>query len=340
MRPRAWLATLSTAAALWVGAGQLIGCGSVESVEDAGSPGHGGSGQSGGNSGGGTGGSVAGRGGTSGDAGTGGGIVSGRGGSDSGMAGTGGGGISTGGRGGTADGRGGTTGMAGTGGGAAAGRGGTTGMAGTGGATGGRGGTTGMAGAMAGTTGSGGSLLGLGGLTGLGGLLGQAGNGGRGGTTGSAGTGGAPTTCARGMCPALMISDLQAIDDSKAPGFDAPGFRCKSLTICPPNGSCIYYSTMSMFGSLQSAEDTYSDGAAFATPAAVKVYIDGGAASQCNNPSITFTGDESLTLTFDGGKKVPVYLPAFMGTTLTLYVASDGSTYRDAALTMVARLRP
>ena len=35
-----------------------------------------------------------------------------------------------------------------------------------------------------------------------------------------------------------------------------------------------------------------------------------------------------------------VYLPAFMGNSLTLYIASDGSTFRDAALTMPARLRP
>ena len=95
-----------------------------------------------------------------------------------------------------------------------------------------------------------------------------------------------------------------------------------------------------MFGSLQSAEDTFTDGMEAATPTVVRMSIDGGAASQCGNPAITFTADEFLTLTAEGGKKVPVYLPAFMGVSLTLYIASDGSTYYDAAFTMPARLRP
>jgi len=58
--------------------------------------------------------------------------------------------------------------------------------------------------------------------------------------------------------------------------------------------------------------------------------------------AFTLTAMDTLTLLFDGSKKLQVYLPAFMGTTqtLTLYIASDGSTYYDAALTMVARLRP
>ena len=56
--------------------------------------------------------------------------------------------------------------------------------------------------------------------------------------------------------------------------------------------------------------------------------------------TVTFTADDFLTLTYDGGKKLAVYLPMFMGTSLTLYIASDGSTFTDAALTMPARLRP
>jgi len=175
--------------------------------------------------------------------------------------------------------------------------------------------------------------MGVAGITGLGGLTGQ---GGRGGTTG---TGGAPT-CQRGMCPALLIGDLESIDDSGAPGFDAAGFRCKSLTVCPNSSSCIYYAT-DMLGSLQSMDDSYNDGAE-STPAPVKLMIAGGAQSACTNMSFTLTAMDTLTLLFDGSKKLQVYLPAFMGTTqtLTLYIASDGSTYYDAALTMVARLRP
>jgi len=242
----------------------------------------------------------------------------------------------------------GAVGTAGAGGSAAGGRGGTdsggSGSSGAGaragtdgGSRGGAaGGSSGSAGSGAGGTGARGGNAGGGGSAGSGGAGSLAGRGG--GSAGTVGTGGA-AGCARGSCPALMITDLQAIDDSKAPGFDAPGFRCKSLTICPPIGSCIYYS-MTMFGSIQSGEDSYTDGAVTANPQAVKVYLDTGAASQCVNSSITFTADEYLTLTYDGGRKVPVYLPAFTGASLTLYVATDGSTYTDAALTQPARLRP
>jgi hypothetical protein len=233
------------------------------------------------------------------------------------------------------------------GGGSAGGSGGTSGAAGRGGSS-GTGGTTGTAGA-AGTAaggrggtdagGSGGAAAGgRGGSDGSG--RGGAAAGGRGGTIGgNAGTGGAPN-CARGGCPALMIRDLEAIDDSKAPGFDAAGFRCKSLTFCPTSGGCVYFQATSIFGSVQSKEDGFSDGVTLTTPAAVRMSIDGGADSSCNNPPITITADEFLTLTVDGGRKVPVYLPMFMGVSLTLYIASDGSTYYDAALTSPARLRP
>ena len=241
--------------------------------------------------------------------GTGGAVTGGCGGSDSGAAGAGG--------------RGGAITTSGTGGVATGGRGGTSGVGGS--ATAGNGGTTGTGGVATG---------GRGGTTGTGGVA----TGGRGGTTGTGGTGG--VTCARGACPALAIADLEAIDDSKAPGFDAPGFRCKSLTVCPPTGSCTYFSSTTVFGSLQSAEDSYTDGVKLTTPAAVHFVIDGGAASQCGNPAVTFTADEFITFTFDGGKKVSAYLPMFTGTSLSLYVATDGSTFTDAALTMPARLRP
>ena len=188
-------------------------------------------------------------------------------------------------------------------------------------ALGGRGGNNNVG--VAGTTGT----VGTGGV----------GLGGRGGTTGAAGTGGA-TICPAGGCPPLMIGDLQAIDDSGAPGFDAAMFRCMALTICQNSSSCIYFAT-DMLGSVQSADDVYNDGAEL-TPAAVKLSVSTGAASQCVNPSVTFKESEYVMLTFDGGKRLNVYLPMFMGNSLTLYIASDGSTFRDAALTMPARLRP
>ena len=332
MRIGVCAATLSTVSILVLGGSGLVGCGSVSTVEpDGGGSGGGGAGTSGrgGSGSGGTTGSGGSAGGTGagGAAGAGGSVVGGRGGTDAGGSGgsSGSGGSPAGGRGGTdASGRGGAA--AGGRGGGSAGSGGS-GNGGTGGvATGGRGGNAGSGGA--------GGIAGIGGNVSIGGRGGgTAGSGG-----GSAGTGGA-AGCARGACPALTITDLTAIDDSKAPGFDAATFRCKSLTICPVSGACAYFSTATIFGSLQSAEDAYSDGTAVG-PAAVRMSIAGGAMSQCNNPPITFTADEFLTLTVEGGKKVPVYLPAFTGVSLTLYIASDGSTYSDAALTQPARLRP
>jgi hypothetical protein len=353
MRTSALVVSLSAASMLVVGGFGLQGCGSVEpaGTGSAGSSGGDAAGAAGRGGGSGTWG-AAGTGGTTGTAGTGGSTV--------GTAGTGGGNVATAGTGGAAAGGrgGGSAGTTGIGGAQAGGRGGSEG-AGTGGRGGGGAGTTGGSGAAGGIGGAaaggrGGSSAGTAGTLGAAGTLGTVGAGGlapggRGGSAGTgggnagtgggnAGTGGGAATCQRGMCPALAIGDLEAIDDSKAPGFDAPGFRCKSLTICQNASSCIYFSA-DMLGSLQSADDVYNDGAELA-PGAVKLVIGGGAASQCNDPVIAFTADEFLTLTFDGGKKAPVYLPAFMGRSLTLYIASDGSTFTDAALTMPARLRP
>ena len=330
MRISVCAGTFSTASILFLCGLGVGACGNVTAVDHddgggsadgTGAAGRGGSTGTGGTTG------TAGASGTVGSAGVGGSAAGGRGGTDSGGRG----GSAAGARGGTdGSGRGGTaggsSGSAGSGAGGAGGRGGN---AGSGGGNAGSGGAGSLAGRGGGSAGTGGGAAGIGGAVSLGG---------RGGSAGTVGTGGA-AGCARGMCPALMITDLQAIDDSKAPGFDAPGFRCKSMTICPPIGSC-FYSSMTVFGSIQSGEDSYNDGAVTANPQAVKVYIDTGAASQCGNPAITFTADEYLQLTFDGGKKVPVYLPAFTGASLTLYVATDGSTYTDAALTQPARLRP
>jgi hypothetical protein len=313
MGMRWWFASTAVVSILLLG-----GCGSVTSAD-------GGTGGSAGTAGSGSSGSA----GTTGDAGRGGGGSGGRGGVD-GTAGTSGSAGVTG-----AGARGGTTGTGGagaigTGGVAAGGRGGTTGTAGTTGtggiANGGRGGAT------AGT--GGGATAGRGGTTGVGGTGGVA-IGGRGG--GNAGTGGGGvSSCPASGCPPLMISDLLAIDASGAPAFDATGFRCKSLTICPNSSSCLYFST-DMFGSLQSMDSVYTDGAEVAMSAPTKLRLDTGAASQCGNPSVTFTASDTITIQFDGGKKLVVLLPAFMGTSLTLYIATDGSTYYDAALTQPAR---
>ena len=78
-------------------------------------------------------------------------------------------------------------------------------------------------------------------------------------------------------------------------------FRCMALTIRQNSSSCIYFAN-DMLGSVQSADDVYNDGAEL-TPAAVKLSVSTGAASQCVNPSVTFTEGEYVTLTFDGGKR-------------------------------------
>ena len=52
---------------------------------------------------------------------------------------------------------------------------------------------------------------------------------------------------------------------------------------------------------------------------------------------MTFTANDTITIRFDAGKKLVVMLPAFMGTSLALYIATDGATYYDAALTQPAR---
>jgi len=247
-----------------------------------------------------------------------------------------------------AGGTGGAGGESGRGGGVG-GAGGGAGSAGGAGSDGARGGAAGTA--TAGSAGAGGrggaavggqggdvTTAGSGGVA-AGGHGGIVAAGGRGGAAGSGnpGTGGGPS-CQPGTCPPLAIGDLQAIDDSGAPGFDATGFRCKSLTVCQNASACLYYS-QDMLGSLQSAEDTYTDGVEVPA-AAVKLVFAAGAASQCADVPLSLTASDSITLQFDGGKKLAVYLPAFTGTSLTLYVASDGSTFRDAALTMAARLHP
>jgi hypothetical protein len=179
-----------------------------------------------------------------------------------------------------------------------------------------------------GGAGQGGAAAGAGG-----GAAAGAGGGAAGAATGGAG---GSFSCQRGACPALAIADLTDMDTAGVPGFNAVAFRCKALAICSVTGSCVYYSN-DQLGHAQSME-SFIDGAEIAA-APVKLYLQGGAASQCNNPEIQINAGDTLVLTFDG-KKLTVYLPTFNGKELTLYIASDGSTFYDAALAMTARLRP
>jgi hypothetical protein len=114
-----------------------------------------------------------------------------------------------------------------------------------------------------------------------------------------------------------------------------------AFVVCGVGMTCVYYmpppgQPPSNLGHRQSADPTYVDGttATPAVPAEIRVMI--GAQSMCMNPAVTFAAGNYVTLTFDAGKVQRVYLSAFTGTDLTLYVSQNGSTYRDAALTMFA----
>jgi hypothetical protein len=174
-------------------------------------------------------------------------------------------------------------------------------------------------------TGATGNVPGTGGGIGDGGSGGTA-TGGTGGTS-VGGTGGAPSTTP------LAIADVTDIDTVALSSFNI-GFRCKSLTLCTAAQSCIYY--QENLGFVQSV-DVYSDGVELTESAPVKVNIDVGSDSTCGNPSISIAAGHSITVTHDGGQTRAIYFPTFEGTRLTLYVASDGSTYYDAALTQLAQ---
>jgi hypothetical protein len=132
----------------------------------------------------------------------------------------------------------------------------------------------------------------------------------------------------------LRIADLEAIYAGNLTGFNSAGFRCKSLSVCGVNQGCIYYS--GFLGSVQSKDDPYSDGDELNEAQAVKIRIAGGAQSMCSSVEVAITQGETLKLTHDGQHSLLVYFPSFTGAELTLYVANDGSTYTDAALTKPA----
>lgn len=145
--------------------------------------------------------------------------------------------------------------------------------------------------------------------------------------------------CRGASCGALRISDLTSLVATGAPGFANAGFRCKSLSVCAATGQCFYSGGAATFGSVQSGEDTFSDGVTTSPASAARFLLDLGAASQCGDPAITFVAGEKIRVVHDGAS-VDVYLPAFTGKRLELFIAADGSTYYDAALTQTAKLKP
>lgn len=144
-----------------------------------------------------------------------------------------------------------------------------------------------------------------------------------------------------GPTESLRIADLLGIDASGMTGFNAAGFRCKSLAVCGTAQNCVYFSEF--LGTVQSQEMPYTDGAELSEPQAVKLRIAGGAQGMCAGTEFKMLSGESLELTYgvaNGQKALLVSMPEFSGTELTLYVAVDGSTYHDAALTKRAAPPP
>jgi hypothetical protein len=134
-----------------------------------------------------------------------------------------------------------------------------------------------------------------------------------------------------------MAADLIGMDASMLPGFNAPGFRCKSLAVCGLSQVCAYYPASANLGSLESAETTYTDGAVLSAPEPLALYLSGGAASQCMNPDIDLTAGESIVIKLSTGIAVRVYFPKFSGSSLSLFIREDGATFTDAALTQKAQ---
>lgn len=64
-------------------------------------------------------------------------------------------------------------------------------------------------------------------------------------------------------------------------------------------------------------------------------------AIECNNPTgIGIQAGDTLEITYNGGKRLTIYLPAVTEDIHWLYVATDGSTYYNEALTQPAQLAP
>jgi hypothetical protein len=133
--------------------------------------------------------------------------------------------------------------------------------------------------------------------------------------------------------------DLLEMNADNLPGFSLLGYRCKSLTICAVSQGCVDYDTADNLGSLQSGEAAYYDGSALAEPESVKLRIGAGAQTQCGDPDVVLNAGENIDLTFESGQAT-VYFPAFTGNELILFIAADGATYHDAALTQLAQPPP
>jgi len=134
----------------------------------------------------------------------------------------------------------------------------------------------------------------------------------------------------------LLISDLESMDIDAVPGL-AVGFRCKAYVVCVPGQNCVYFGEN--LGYYASGE-RYYDGLVAEPAAPARFRMGVGAAGQCNNPPVAIEAGQWIRLTHDGEQITDVYLPAFEGPQLTLYIAADGATYRDPGLTDLAQPAP
>lgn len=106
----------------------------------------------------------------------------------------------------------------------------------------------------------------------------------------------------------------------------------------PPNANSESYIYMGSFngvalGWYRLYDSTFYDGNADSIPSRFFLYVD---VNDCG--CISIADGETLSITYDGGQALMLHLPAVNAG--YLYVADDGSTYWDAALTNLAKAAP
>lgn len=137
----------------------------------------------------------------------------------------------------------------------------------------------------------------------------------------------------------LMVSDVEDMSITGSPGLEAPGWRCKAYTLCTTSQNCIYFSQR--LGYWSTGERYMDNNAGNANPAeALRFSIAAGPASACGNPTVAVASGETIQITYDGGQTVTVYLPQFSTSDISFYIASDGATYSDQALTQLLQAAP
>ncbi len=126
----------------------------------------------------------------------------------------------------------------------------------------------------------------------------------------------------------LMIQDLENMET------DVPADNWHYIAMFPPG-----VSWANGFGYLDSEGKvwTFIDKNVYSIPKQVEMLL--GIGEEAN---ILIPAGKIVTLTYDGGKRLDVYLPEYWTSPSTYYVypAIDGSTYYDEALTQLAQAAP